>query len=106
MEKKKRHRRTKAEMQAYRAEKAQKNADKYKAKVEKRLTARGSSDMKIIEWPPKAQPDDGKRWDVSSITGTESEMNAFVAKNKENCICGPYYYGNEVFRVIFWKEIV
>ncbi|MCQ2975073.1 MAG: hypothetical protein MJ211_09745 [Bacteroidales bacterium] len=104
MEKKKRHRRTKAEMIAARAAKAQKNAEKYLEKVEKKMTTRNSGDMKIIPWPPKEQPDDGKFWEFHAITGTEAEMNEFYKENKENVICGPYLYSGNTYRVTYWKE--
>lgn len=105
MEKKKRHRRTKAEMIAARAAKAQKNAEKYLEKVEKKMASRGvNGDMKIIPWPPKEQPDDGKFWEFHAITGTEAEMNEFYKANKENVICGPYLYSGNTYRVTYWKE--
>lgn len=104
MEKKKRHRRTKAEMIAYRAAKAQKNVDKYKEKIEKKMSMKGSSSSMTTYHIPQTEIDDGKCYDIAEVLGTEAEMNKFYEENKAICIAKPYLYFGETYRVTYWKE--
>lgn len=102
---KKRHRRTKAEMAAFRASQIEKKANKYLERVEKKLEKKNvSAEMKIIKNPLEI-PDDGKLYDIRSITGTESQMNEFYRTHKKDCIAVPYDVGNGLWQVNYYQEI-
>lgn len=102
---KKRHRRTKAEMAAFRASQIEKKANKYLERVEKKFEKKNvSAEIKIIKNPLEI-PDDGKLYDIRSITGTESEMNEFYKTHKKDCIAVPYDVGNGHWQVNYYQEI-
>lgn len=101
---KKRHRRTKAEMAAFRASQIEKKANKYLERIERKMEQKNvSSDMRPVT--NLEIPDDGKLYDLDSVYGTEAEMNEFYRKNKQNCVAVPFLHAGEIWKVNFWKEI-
>lgn len=101
---KKRHRRTKAEMAAFRASQIEKKANKYLERIERKMEQKNvSSDMRPVT--NLEIPDDGKLYDLDSVYGTEAEMNEFYRQNKHNCVAVPFLHAGEIWKVNYWKEI-
>jgi hypothetical protein len=102
----KRHRRTKAEMQAFRAAEAERKARKYLNKIDKKL----ESNPQVIGVRPVeykvTDPNDPNTYDFCEFVGTEEEVNSFMNKHPEYDFVGnaPYLYEGEKFRITYWKK--
>jgi hypothetical protein len=102
----KRHRRTKAEMQAFRAAEAERKARKYLNKIDKKL----ESNPQVIGVRPVeykvTDPNDPNTYDFCDFIGTEEDCNSFMKKHPEYDFIGnaPYLYEGEKFRITYWKK--
>jgi hypothetical protein len=102
----KRHRRTKAEMQAFRAAEAERKARKYLNKIDKKL----ESNPQVIGVRPVeykvTDPNDPNTYDFCDFIGTEEEANEFMKNHPEYDFIGnaPYLYEGMKFRITYWKK--
>ena len=102
----KRHRRTKAEMQAFRAAEAERKARKYLNKIDKKL----ESNPQVIGVRPVeykvTDPNDPNTYDFCEFVGTETEANEFMKKHPEYDFIGnaPYLYEGMKYRITYWKK--
>ena len=103
----KRHRRTKAEMAAFRATQAEKIAKKYMAKIDKKL----DENPQVIGMRPVdyqvSDPNDPNKYEFCDFCGTEEECNKFMEKHPEFDFIGkiPYLYQGTTYRITYWKEV-
>lgn len=103
----KRHRRTKAEMIAYRAQKAEKKAQKYLNKINKKLEEHPQVlgvrpvDFKVTDL------EDPNNYELSEFLGTEEDCNKFIEKHPEHDFISkiPYLYEGGNYRVTYWKKV-
>lgn len=102
----KRHRRTKAEMIAYRAQKAEKKAQKYLNKINKKK----EENPQVIGMRPVnyqvSDPNDPNTYEFCDFIGTEEDCNSFMNKHPEYDFIGnaPYLYEGTKFRITYWKK--
>lgn len=103
----KRHRRTKAEMAIARAQKAQKIAQKYQAKINKKL----DDNQQILGMRPVdykvSDPNDPNNYEFCDFVGSEQECLKFMEKHPEHdYICKvPYLYEGYKYRITYWKKV-
>ncbi len=102
----KRHRRTKAEMQAFRAAEAERKARKYLNKIDKKL----ESNPQVIGVRPVeykvTDPNDPNTYNFCDFIGTEAEANEFMKNHPEYDFIGnaPYLYEGMKYRITYWKK--
>lgn len=104
---KKRHRRTKAEMEIVKAEKAKKMAEKYQAKVAKRQEQQNANVSAIVPLVNHNENrDDSKKYEFCDFVGSEEECVAFMKTHNYDWIgTSPYLYQGSNYRVTYWKEV-
>ena len=103
----KRHRRTKAEMAIVRAEKAEKIAQKFKAKIDKKLDEHPQVlGMRIVDFQV-SDPNDTNKYEFSEFVGSEQECLKFMENYPEHDYIGkvPYLYEGSKYRITFWKKV-
>ena len=103
----KRHRRTKAEMAIARAEKAEKIARKFMAKIDKKL----DENPQVLGMRPAdyqvSDPNDPNKYEFSEFVGTEQECMKFMEKHPEHDYISkiPYLYEGFKYRITYWKKV-
>ena len=103
----KRHRRTKAEMAVYRAQKAEKIAQKFQAKIDKKLDEHPQIvGMRPVDYQV-TDPNDPNQYEFSDFVGTEQECFKFMEKHPEHDYIGkvPYLYDGVKYRITYWKKV-
>ena len=103
----KRHRRTKAEMAAFRAQKAQKIAKKFMAKIDKKLDENPQVlGVRPVEYQV-SDPNDPNKYELSEFVGSEQECLKFMEKHPEHDYISkvPYLYECAKYRITYWKKV-
>ena len=103
----KRHRRTKAEMAIARAEKAEKIAKKFQAKIDKKLDEHPQViGMRPVDFQV-SDPNDPNKYEFSEFVGSEQECLKFMEKHPEHDYIGkvPYLYEGSKYRITYWKKV-
>lgn len=103
----KRHRRTKAEMAIVRAQKAEKIAKKFQAKMDKKLDEHPQVlGMRFVDFQV-SDPNDTNKYEFSEYVGTEQECLKFMENNPEHDYIGkiPYLYEGSKYRITYWKKV-
>ena len=103
----KRHRRTKAEMAIVRAEKAEKIAKKFQAKMDKKLDEHPQVfGMRFVDFQV-SDPNDTNKYEFSEFVGSEQECLKFMENNPEHDYISkiPYLYEGSKYRITYWKKV-
>lgn len=103
----KRHRRTKAEMAIVRAQKAEKIAKKFQAKMDKKLDEHPQVlGMRIVDFQV-SDPNDTNNYEFSEFVGSEQECLKFMENYPEHDYISkiPYLYEGSKYRITYWKKV-
>ena len=103
----KRHRRTKAEMAIVRAQKAEKIAKKFQAKIDKKLDEHPQVlGMRFVDFQV-TDSNDMNKYEFSEFIKSEQECLKFMENYPEYDYISkvPYLYEGSKYRITYWKKV-